>query len=173
MRSFRIVAYGPVLASRLACHRDTTARCGRTIIAPSSSRSRPLTRRLRRWPSASLDRNSPRRQRSPPTNDALLTTYSPYKVQPKQPAFPCAMVYGLFRVLPVNRSRGTGLDSHRRECIIHPLDPSVETASGDRDHTPLPSVPRITRQLMPARPSHPAPRVVTIAIRPSGGREAG
>src|SRR5262245_29339680 len=82
MRSFRIVAHGPVLASRLACHRDTTARCGRTIIAPSSSRSRPLTRRLRRWPSASLDRNSPRRQRSPPTNDALLTTYSPYKVQP-------------------------------------------------------------------------------------------
>src|SRR5215475_12797401 len=82
MRSFRSVAHGPVLASRLACHRDTTARCGRTIIAPSSSRSRPLTRRLRRWPSASLDRASPRRQRAPPTNDALLTTYSPYKVQP-------------------------------------------------------------------------------------------
>jgi len=92
MRSFRIVAHGPVLASRLACHRDTTARCGRTIIAPSSSRSRPLTRRLRRWPSASLDRNSPRRQRSPPTNDALLTTYSPYKVQPEQPAFPARWV---------------------------------------------------------------------------------
>jgi hypothetical protein len=80
MRSFRIVVHGPVLASRLPCHRDP-ARCGRAIIAPSSSRSRPLTRRLRRWPSASLDRASPRRQRSPPTNDALLTTYSPYKVQ--------------------------------------------------------------------------------------------
>jgi len=92
MRSFRIVAHGPVLASRLACHRDTTARCGRTIIAPSSSRSRPLTRRLRRWPLASLDRNSPRRQRSPPTNDALLTTYSPYKVQPEQPAFAARVV---------------------------------------------------------------------------------
>src|ERR1700756_5069401 len=87
MRSFRIVAHGPVLASRLACHRDP-ARCGRAIIAPSSSRSRPLTRRLRRWPSASLDRASPRRQRAPPTNDALLTTYSPYKVQPEHPAFP-------------------------------------------------------------------------------------
>jgi transposase len=37
---------GPVLASRLVCHR---ARCGRAIIALSSSRSRPLTRRLRRW----------------------------------------------------------------------------------------------------------------------------
>src|SRR5579864_3081742 len=81
MRSFRIVAHGPVLASRPACHRDP-ARCGRAIIAPSSSRSRPLTRRLRRWPSASLDRASPPRQRAPPTNDALLTTHSPYKVQP-------------------------------------------------------------------------------------------
>ena len=47
MRSFRIVAHGPVLASRLACHRDP-ARCGRAIIAPSSLRPRPLTRRLRR-----------------------------------------------------------------------------------------------------------------------------
>ena len=102
MRSFRIVAHGPVLASRLACHRDP-ARCGRAIIAPSSSRSRPLTRRLRRWPSASLDRASPRRQRSPPTNDALLTTYSPYKVQPDHPAFPARWFYGLYVI-----SRGPG-----------------------------------------------------------------
>jgi hypothetical protein len=79
MRSFRIVIHGPVLASRLVCHR---ARCGRAMIAPRSSRSRPLTRRLRRWPSASLDRASLRRKRAPPTNDALLTTYSPYKVWP-------------------------------------------------------------------------------------------
>ena len=60
MRSFRIVVHGPVLASRRDCHRDP-ARCGRAIIAPSSSRSRPLTRRLRRWPSASLDRGCARR----------------------------------------------------------------------------------------------------------------
>ena len=60
MRSFRIVAHGPVLASRLACYRDP-ARCGRAIIAPSSSRSRPLTRRLRRWPSAILDSGCARR----------------------------------------------------------------------------------------------------------------
>jgi len=54
MRSFRIVVHGPVLASRPACHRSRPARRGRGILAPSSSRSRPLTRRLRRWPSASL-----------------------------------------------------------------------------------------------------------------------
>jgi hypothetical protein len=95
MQSFRIVVHGPVLASRLGCHRSSPARCGRAIIAPSSSRSRPLTRRLRRWPSASLDRAFPRRQRGPPTNDALLTTHSPYKVQPKQPDIPCAMVLTL------------------------------------------------------------------------------
>ena len=102
MRSFRIVVHGPILASRLACHRDP-ARCGRAIMAPSSSRSRPLTRRLRRWSSASLDRASPRRQRAPPTNDALLTTYSPYKVQPRHPGIPRAMVLTLIRDLPGDR----------------------------------------------------------------------
>ena len=113
MRSFRIVAHSPVLASRPACHRDP-ARCGRAIIAPSSSRSRPLTRRLRRWPSASLDRASPRRQRAPPTNDALLTTYSPYKVQPNHPAFPARWSSGLYVI-----SLGTGLScSHHRADVI-------------------------------------------------------
>ena len=99
MRSFRIVIHGPVLASRLACHRHR-ARRRRAIIAPSSSRSRPLTRRLRRWPSASLDRASPWRQSAPPTNDALLTTYSPYKVQPDHPGIPCAMVLTLIARSP-------------------------------------------------------------------------
>jgi hypothetical protein len=119
MRSFRIVAHGPVLASRLACHRDP-ARCGRAIIAPSSSRSRPLTRRLRRWPSASLDRASPRRQRSPPTNDALLTTYSPYKVQPEHPG--CAdhasdlgaesSLFTKIRTHPLRHNGATGNFAH-------------------------------------------------------------
>ena len=78
MRLLRIIAHGPVRASHLA-NRRTYAHCGRTIVAPSSSRSRSLTRRLRRWPPANLDRASPQRQRPPPTNDALLTTHSPYK----------------------------------------------------------------------------------------------
>ena len=108
MRSFRIVIHGPVLASRLACHRHR-ARRRRAIIAPSSSRSRPLTRRLRRWPSASLDRVSLRRKRAPPTNDALLTTYSPYKVQPNHPAFPARRFYGLYVISP-----GPGLSCPRR-----------------------------------------------------------
>src|ERR1700739_4542836 len=103
MRSFRIVVHGPVLASRPACHPDR-ARCGRAIIAPNSSRSRPLTRRLRRWPSASLDRASPRRQRAPPTNDALLTTYPPYKVQPEQPAFPALWFTAYGALFPAYRA---------------------------------------------------------------------
>src|SRR5438105_1504882 len=34
-------------------------------------------------------------------------------------------------------------------------------ASGDQDHTILPSATHITRPLMPSQPSHPAPRFVT------------
>jgi hypothetical protein len=115
MRSFRIVVHGPVLASRHACRRDP-ARCGRAIIAPSSSRSRPLTRRLRRWPSASLDRASPRRQRGPPTNDALLTTYSPYKGSAGSSGIPCTMVLTVSFAL----SPGTGLFCPRHMQIVLP-----------------------------------------------------
>jgi hypothetical protein len=50
MRSSCIVILGPV-ASCLARQRNRT-RCRRRILAPSSLRSRPLTRRLRRWPTA-------------------------------------------------------------------------------------------------------------------------
>src|SRR5437899_3852137 len=77
MLSCRIVLHGPGLASRLAHHRACVVRGAR--MAPSSSPSRPLSRRLRRWPTASLDRSSLRRPRPPPTNDALLTPHSPYK----------------------------------------------------------------------------------------------
>src|SRR5438128_2366157 len=77
MRSCRIVLHGPGLASRLAHHRACVVHGAR--MAPSSSPSRPLSRRLRRWPTASLDRSSLRRPRPPPTNDALLTPHSPYK----------------------------------------------------------------------------------------------
>ena len=128
MRSFRIVAHGPVLASRHNYHRDP-ARCGRAIIAPSSSRSRPLTRRPRRWPSAILDRASPRRQRAPPTDDALLTTYSPYKVQRRQSGLPCAMVLTVSFVL----SPVTGLFATVIQwSCLHRLDASIG-ASGPHD----------------------------------------
>jgi len=113
MRSFRIVIHGPVLASRLACHRHR-ARCRRAIIAPSSSRSRPLTRRLRRWPSASLDRVSLRRKRAPPRNDALLTTYSPYKVQPII-RHSLRNGFNAYSAL----SPGTGLSCSRRRAARH------------------------------------------------------
>ena len=112
MRSFRIVVHGPVLAFRLACHRDP-ARCGRVIIAPNSSRSRPLTRRLRRWPSASLDRASPRRQRSPPTNDdirpSLRNGVTAYTRSPRGPGFlaPIAREIIIPRAWPQRREART------------------------------------------------------------------
>jgi hypothetical protein len=123
MRSSCIVIIGPALASCLARHRNRM-RCRRPILAPSSLRSRPLTRRLRRWPTANLDRTLPRRQRPPPTNNALLTTHSPYKVQPRHPGLPCAVVYGLLRALPGEPTGEPGflgtvirmmLDAHHRK----------------------------------------------------------
>jgi hypothetical protein len=128
MRSFRIVIHGPVLASRLVCHR---ARCGRAIIAKRSSRSRPLTRRLRRWPSASLDRASLRRKRAPPTNDALLTTYSPYKVRPNiRPSLRNGVTaYGAL-------SLGTGLSCPHRPPIISPTWPQRREARTTRLRCP-------------------------------------
>jgi hypothetical protein len=129
MRSFRIVIHGPVLASRLVCHR---ARCGRAMIAPRSSRSRPLTRRLRRWPSASLDRASLRRKRAPPTNDALLTTYSPYKVRPNiRPS-----LHNGFTAYTCSPRRSGFLAPLAREVIELA---SLASASGGQDHTPSPS----------------------------------
>src|SRR5512147_2099656 len=132
MRSSRIVILGPAFASCLARHRNRT-RCRCPILAPSSLRSRPLTRRLRRWPTANLDRTSPRRQRSPPTNNAPLTTHSPYKVQPNQPGIPCAMVLTAYTRSP----RGAGLDSPRRLRGDHPRD--LTPASGRQDHAISPS----------------------------------
>jgi len=43
---------------------------------------------------------------------------------------------------------------------------SLIPASGDQDHTISPSAPTRFVSRAPTRPSHPAPRVVTIAIRP-------
>jgi hypothetical protein len=154
MRSFRIVIHGPVLASRLVCHR---ARCGRAMIAPRSSRSRPLTRRLRRWPSASLDRASLRRKRAPPTNDALLTTYSPYKVWPRPFLRNGVTAYGAL-------SLGTGLSCPHRPPIISPTWPQRREARTTRLRCPhrRRSSARKNRTRRHLRPSQPAARSVTI-----------
>jgi hypothetical protein len=76
---------------------------------------------------------------------------------PKQSGTPCAMVYGLFRALV------TGLSCHRR-FADNPakLDTSVGV-SGPHDFAVRHS---FIRRLKPPRPSHPAPRFVTIAKRP-------
>ena len=47
-------------------------------------------------------------------------------------------------------------------------EPTTNTQMpGHQDQAISPSASHITRQLMPTRPSHPAPTLVTIAKRPS------
>jgi hypothetical protein len=101
MRSSCIVILGPV-ASCLARQRNRT-RCRRRILAPSSLRSRPLTRRLRRWPTASLDRTSPRRQRPPPNKQCSLDNSLPIQGSAGTTGIPRAMVLRLIRALPGDR----------------------------------------------------------------------
>src|ERR1700750_306983 len=73
---------------------------------------------------------------------------------------PCAMVLRLIARSP----RGTGLDSPRRPATrLAGLDPSI---GGSGPHAFAVRF-GITRQLMPQRPSHPAPTLVTTAKRPS------
>jgi hypothetical protein len=87
--------------------------------------------------------------------------------QPKQPAFPAQWVTA-YTWSP----RCTGLVSHRR-LAKRParLDPSVGTASGDRDRTISPSALRAS-SLRASRPSHPAARQVTIGRNaPLAGRD--
>src|SRR5690349_7568357 len=84
---------------------------------------------------------------------------------PKRSGIPCAMVLRLIARSP----RGTGLDSPRDLRIARKLDPSV---GGSGPHAFAVRVSAL-RQVAPTRPSHPGPRVVTIAIRPSSGARDG
>ena len=80
------------------------------------------------------------------------------QVQPGQPAFPARWFYGLYVISPVSGLLATVACSHPA---------SLTPASGGQDHTTLPSALPALRPSAPARPPHPAPRFVTIAIRPS------
>ena len=84
---------------------------------------------------------------------------------PKQSGIPRAMV---LRFIP-RSPRCTGLCSHHRApIIIGALDSSVGESG------PHGFAVRISRarQALPLRPSHPCPRFLTIAKRPSCGRDA-
>jgi hypothetical protein len=81
---------------------------------------------------------------------------------PKQSGIPCAMVLTAYP-----RALVSGLDSHRRQPVIAA---SLIPASGDQDHTTSPSATCRARLAQPVRPSHPGPRFLTIAIRPSRER---
>ena len=80
---------------------------------------------------------------------------------PKRSGIPCAMVLRLIARSP----RGTGLDSPRDLRIARKLDPSVGRPGPHAFAVRAGAL----RQVAPTRPSHPGPRVVTIAIRPSSG----
>jgi hypothetical protein len=71
-------------------------------------------------------------------------------------------------------SPGTGLDCPRHLRIV---TANLASASGGQDHAPLPSASasfvRTRSCASLPRPSHPASRVVTIAIRPSSSRRDG
>ncbi len=87
------------------------------------------------------------------------------QVRRNDPAFPAQWFYGLCPCSP----RCTGLDSHRRPpIIISALDPSV---GGSGPHGFAVRI-RSARLALPTRPPHPCPRFLTIAKRPSCGRDA-
>jgi hypothetical protein len=73
------------------------------------------------------------------------------------------MVYSFLRALPGDRAFLASV-----ACGSSPAD--LTPASGRQDHTTSPSALHILRQVMPKRPSHPAPRFVTIAKRLFGER---
>jgi len=82
---------------------------------------------------------------------------------PKQSGIPCPMV---LRLASCSR-RSAGLDSLRRPGF---MTRGLIPASGDHDHTTSPSALGLRSSAQPGRPSHPAPRFVTIAKRPPGER---
>jgi hypothetical protein len=87
--------------------------------------------------------------------------------QPNIPAFPAQWCYGLYVISLVRRACWPPSPARRvgpvRADIAIPQN--LIPASGNQDHTISPSAYRIARQLMGPRPSHPAPRFVTIAKR--------
>jgi hypothetical protein len=76
---------------------------------------------------------------------------------------PCAMVYGLWRALPGVRAF---LVTVARGIITRGLDPGI---GGSGPHAFAVRF-SFTRRVKPSRPSHPAPRFVTIAKRLCSGR---
>jgi hypothetical protein len=87
-----------------------------------------------------------------------------YRFSGSSPAFPAQWFYGLFRALPGDRLLATVIP---QKLASQELDASAE-ASGPHDFAV-----RVTRCSSSAhpRPPHPAPRFVTIASRPSVGRD--
>jgi hypothetical protein len=85
---------------------------------------------------------------------------------PDQSGLPCAMVYGLFRALPGDRACLSPSPAEMNSADLTP-------ASRRQDHTTSPSAgPRPRQKRSPASTAS-RPASVTIAIRPSVGRDGG
>ena len=80
---------------------------------------------------------------------------------PHQPAFPARWFYGFLRALPGDRA-------FLPPSLVN-SSTNLAPASGRQNHTTSPSATAPLVLQHHRRPSHPAPRFVTIAIRPLGG----
>jgi hypothetical protein len=80
---------------------------------------------------------------------------------PHQPAFPARWFYGFLRALPGDRA-------FLPPSLVN-SSTNLAPASGRQNHTTSPSATALLVLQHHRRPSHPAPRFVTIAIRPLGG----
>jgi len=78
---------------------------------------------------------------------------------PHQPAFPARRFYGFLRALPGDRA-------FLPPSLVN-WSTNLAPASGRQNHTTSPSATAPLVLQHHRRPSHPAPRFVTIAIRPS------
>ena len=80
---------------------------------------------------------------------------------PHQPAFPARWFYGFLRALPGDRA-------FLPPSLVN-SSTNLAPASGRQNHTTSPSATALLVLQHHQRPSHPASRFVTIAIRPLGG----
>src|SRR6202043_2100793 len=84
----------------------------------------------------------------------------------KRPAFPAQWFYGLFRALPGDRACLPPSSAEMASANLMP-------ASGHQDHTTSPSASSALSSLAPPASIASRPAAVTIACRPSVGRDGG
>jgi hypothetical protein len=132
--------------------RDLAAPIARALPVAS-----PSKRRGRREGRVSTDTHGPRAAKSTRQNHRFSQI----------PAFPAQWCYGLYALSSVRRACWPPSPARCASIVAN-----LASASGCQDHTTSPSArtrssARSSHAASLSRPSHPSPRVVTIAIRPS------